>query len=1133
MSRVSGFVYRHRAGRVALLILLAAIFLMAEAAGAAKQASAEAVNVGFRIGDHKGFSRLVFDWPAATTAYESRIDGDTLEITFDAVARINLAPLNNDPLAFAHAARLESAGDKTRVLISLASGSMATDFRNKNSVVFDIRKGERPADATAATPSAKTETQKAAAADPIDKSDKEEPITSDDKKHTETSAPTTSPPVAEPLATVKATAAASGDAPQTSAHPLAQTQDDETAREAAAAKSAPTSVITTHSIASPAPAAHGFEWAPSGPGSAIAPIAPTIVLDKAPEKNTAPRTEAATDAASAVPAVSAPALLIPAETTSAPIVTLAPVEVATPKAETREAVPVVQLRITNQNDGFRLSFPWDEPAAMAMFRAGDAYWVVFDRPAKIDLGNLAGPYELLVLSARQLDIPGATLLRFTFRDGYAPKVTRTGNEWTADFTVDDAPRVTHSLGVQTDGISGSKFRAFIPVVSNAHEVRFTEPASGEEIIALPLGGAGQGIQDARYFNGITILPTVQGVALQAGAADVRIGQETNGIAVTAVSPEFAATDGPRKIAKLPGSEIYPTPVIRKARVVRFDEWRQVSAPLFTLRRQELQQAAAQAPKQQKRQAMGDLARFFVGHKYYAEALGVLAELKRRYPAIEKDREFRLLAGLSELGMRHFEAASSLLFDADFNGDVEVAPFRGMIAAGEGDWERALQELNYAAPAFAALGREWADHFHLLQARAALQNVDVNLARQALDQVKAPTLSAQRAEKAYLEGVHAMQLSDYPTATEKFDAAISLGHRPITEEARFQKVNVALMAKQISPAEAIAALEKLDFAWRGDAVEVERQKRLGDLYVATGEVDKGLDAYKRIVRHYPDSPYSRDLGRRMNDLFAELFLEGGADELPPIKALAIYYQYRELTPVGARGDRMIQILADRLTRVDLLEQAAQLLEHQVNFRLEGAEKARIGTRLAIVQLWNNKPDAALRALYDTRWRALPEADKRERLYLEAQAQAELANYTEALTLIALDNSIEADKLRAEIYWKSHNWAEAIPAIEKLIGRRGSETVEDAARLDRQRVMQLAVALNLADDKAGLRRLRERYNGKMAGSPDQAAFDLITEQNNPNEADFRERATLIAQVGQLENFMAGYRAKLKNGELWASY
>src|SRR5690606_11265517 len=147
--------------------------------------------------------------------------------------------------------------------------------------------------------------------------------------------------------------------------------------------------------------------------------------------------------------------------------------------------------------------------------------------------------------------PGATLLRFTFRDGYAPKVTRTGNEWTAAFTVDDAPRVTQSLGGPADGVAGAKFRALIPVVSNAHGVRFTEPASGEEIIALPLGGAGQGIQDARYFNGITILPTVQGVALQSGATDVRIGHETNGIAVTAVSPEFAATDGPPKIDKLP------------------------------------------------------------------------------------------------------------------------------------------------------------------------------------------------------------------------------------------------------------------------------------------------------------------------------------------------------------------------------------------------------------------------------------------------------------------------------------------------------------------------------------------------------------------------------------------------------
>jgi hypothetical protein len=342
-----------------------------------------------------------------------------------------------------------------------------------------------------------------------------------------------------------------------------------------------------------------------------------------------------------------------------------------------------------------------------------------------------------------------------------------------------------------------------------------------------------------------------------------------------------------------------------------------------------------------------------------------------------------------------------------------------------------------------------------------------------------------------------------------------------------------VAKRNTPEQAIEELEKLDFAWRGDAHEVEVQKRLGDLYVATDQIGNGLETYKRIVRHFPESPYSRDLGRKMNELFAGLFLEGGADKLPPIKALAIYYQYRELTPVGDRGDKMIQILADRLTKVDLLEQAAQLLEHQVNFRLKGLAKAKAGTKLAIVHLWNGKPADALRVLYDTRWRLLSPEEKKERIHIEARAQTGLQRYNEALALIENDTSFEADELRAEIHWKSRNWNLAIPAIEKMIGKGSEQKEEDIARLDRQRIMQLAVAHNLSNDRDGIRNLRRKYFDKMKGTPDQAAFDLITEQSDPTETDFRERATVIAKVGQLESFMAGYREKLENGDFWAAF
>ena len=63
--------------------------------------------------------------------------------------------------------------------------------------------------------------------------------------------------------------------------------------------------------------------------------------------------------------------------------------------------------------------------------------------------------------------------------------------------------------------------------------------------------------------------------------------------------------------------------------------------------------------------------------------------------------------------------------------------------------------------------------------------------------------------------------------------------------------------------------------------------------------------------------------------------------------------------------MIRRLADRLVSVDLLDQAAELLQYQVDNRLQGAARAQVATRLAVIYLMNRKPDKAQAVLRATR------------------------------------------------------------------------------------------------------------------------------------------------------------------------
>src|SRR4029077_9511421 len=133
------------------------------------------------------------------------------------------------------------------------------------------------------------------------------------------------------------------------------------------------------------------------------------------------------------------------------------------------------------------------------------------------------------------------------------------------------------------------------------------------------------------------------------------------------------------------------------------------------------------------------------------------------------------------------------------------------------------------------------------------------------------------------------------------------------------------------------------------------------YTDIARYSESLGAIKAATRLQPNSELSRQGQDAAAARSAQLYLTPRGEDIKPIDALGMFYEYRELTPIGRRGDEMIRRLAERLTAVDLLDEPAELLQYQVDKRLEGAARAQVAARLAMVYLTNRKPDRAIAAL----------------------------------------------------------------------------------------------------------------------------------------------------------------------------
>jgi hypothetical protein len=267
---------------------------------------------------------------------------------------------------------------------------------------------------------------------------------------------------------------------------------------------------------------------------------------------------------------------------------------------------------------------------------------------------------------------------------------------------------------------------------------------------------------------------------------------------------------------------------------------------------------------------------------------------------------------------------------------------------------------------------------------------------------------------------------------------------------------------------------------------------------------------------PDSQLTRQIQDEAAATFDALFLDGKGDAMPAIDALALFYDFRELTPVGSRGDEMIRRLAERLVSVDLLDQAADLLQYQVDHRLEGAARSEVATRLAVIYLMNRKPDRSLAVLRATRSPDLSNSLRDQRLLLEARALSDLGRHDLAIEVTADVSGSAAIRLRSDIYWAARRWDDAAEQIELMYGDRYKDFTP-LSDVEREDMLRAEIGYALAEDSLGLGRFRDKYAAKMAETPDARAFEVVSAPLGTSGDEFGAIAHAAAAVDTLESFL----------------
>ncbi len=409
-------------------------------------------------------------------------------------------------------------------------------------------------------------------------------------------------------------------------------------------------------------------------------------------------------------------------------------------------------------------------------------------------------------------------------------------------------------------------------------------------------------------------------------------------------------------------------------------------------------------------------------------------------------------------------------------------------------------------------------------RAAIEVHDFNGADKVLNELQTIGVPDEEAPAvAVLVGRMSEGMGHNEDALTNYRAAASAPiDRRSAAAGRLHEIMLRYTLGDMPRKEVIDQLEMLTTVWRGDETEVEGLKLLAHLYTEEGRYRDAFHVMRTAMLAHPDSDLTRKIQDEAAVSFEALFLGGKSDALPPVEALGLFYDYRELTPIGRRGDEMIRKLADRLASVDLLDQAAELLQHQVDHRLQGTARAQVATRLAIIYLMNRKADRALATLRASRADGLSNEVRDERLLLEARALSETGRHAVALEIIKDMKSRQAVRLRADILWAAQRWREAAEQIELFYGERWKD-FEPLNEGERGDILRAAIGYSLANESISLGRLREKYAAKMADTPDRHAFEVVSAPTGPGGTEFQDIARAVSGMDTLDAFLGDMRKR----------
>ena len=770
-----------------------------------------------------------------------------------------------------------------------------------------------------------------------------------------------------------------------------------------------------------------------------------------------------------------------------------------------------------------LGFSWNSPANIAVFRRENYLWIIFDQRKKIDKEQLLADAAPLAEEIVLIPHTKATVIRLKTKPNVNAGLRKEGLLWIIDLSVAGFEEKIKDMNVFTryDSLNHPYF--FIATTMAGNIISVVDPEIGDNLIAATVSDVESGISAPYSYPDFDFLRSLTGVAVVPKNTDLNIERGNTGIIVKAVRGLNISADLDYKKRQ---QDLLNTTEDQ----LGFDL--NVSAGLAGMSYAEavsqLKKDIEQAPQDKKNAARLMLVRYYISNGLGAEALQELRRLSQM-PGYRPTEETESLFGVANFLLRRYDTAMEHLSFGNLPSDNQAVFWRTLSSAAK----EYKKENNVILTSYISLIK---DYPIPLKARIALVaadnalNAGDDLAAQnfidVLNNIDSKNLYYQ-ARIGYLTAKRRV-LQGYPRNGIKLynNIATSLSQK-YSALARYEAAVLGQKLGMLPLAKAIRELEQLYYAWPDTKFRLQVLRTLADYYVRSSDYLSALRKLNLSMSLEAEDEKPQTL-KRMVNILEDVYINNRADNLPPLKSLAIYKEFEWLAPQSRNYNEIIRRLADRLVAVDLLPRAYSLLQNQLRFgRLSGKERAAVGTRLALISLFEDKNIDALDFLDQTQSADIDATLEAQRKIIRAKTLSNLDRDEEAIDLLRDDYSKNALLLKSEIYWNAGMWNEASDSIRYLV-----EAPQPGKPLSQEQIgyiLDWATTLQKSGKTTVLVRLRNKFLPYFENTKYYSPFSILTGNLENDKIDLKAINQTINDVQAFSNFTKLYNDSLKNNHL----